>query len=180
MSESSPPAAPLSDQDLELLLSSQKESASSLAEDLLAQFTGDLLDVQSDAAPQASSAESADGAKGIHQESKEPLKGSLVSERLLGSSPCGQPRPGALSIALSASQILEGCAEVAKAGGVFYMSLLTDDPTPPRPPDPPTQVLTKEQLLPQTPSVFVRAPPFLNSPWIFIELTTMAAFSLAH
>ncbi|CAN7996543.1 unnamed protein product, partial [Ixodes pacificus] len=159
-SQPSPPVATLSDRDLQMLLS-QKEAASLLAEDLLAQFTGDLLDVPKVTAEVTTTpTEAADGASvkgGTADDLKEGLKvgAAAVSERLLALSSASQPRPGAISIALSASQILEGCAEVAKAGGAFPLNLLTDDPSPPRPPDAPSPPPSKDQLLPQTPSVFL-------------------------
>uniref|UniRef100_A0A6B0VG17 Putative histone demethylase n=1 Tax=Ixodes ricinus TaxID=34613 RepID=A0A6B0VG17_IXORI len=159
-SQPSPPVATLSDRDLQMLLS-QKEAASLLAEDLLAQFTGDLLDVPKVTAEVTTTpTDAADGASlkgGTADDLKEGLKvgAAAVSERLLALSSASQPRPGAISIALSASQILEGCAEVAKAGGAFPLNLLTDDPSPPRPPDAPSPPPSKDQLLPQTPSVFL-------------------------
>ncbi|XP_040079376.1 lysine-specific demethylase 6A isoform X4 [Ixodes scapularis] len=159
-SQPSPPVATLSDRDLQMLLS-QKEAASLLAEDLLAQFTGDLLDVPKVTTEVTTTpTEAADGASvkgGTADDLKEGLKvgAAAVSERLLALSSASQPRPGAISIALSASQILEGCAEVAKAGGAFPLNLLTDDPSPPRPPDAPSPPPSKDQLLPQTPSVFL-------------------------
>ncbi|CAN7996440.1 unnamed protein product, partial [Ixodes hexagonus] len=157
-SQASPPVTPLSDRDLQLLLS-QKEAASLLAEDLLAQFTGDLLDVPKSAVEATPAPAEATDVKGggMADEFKEGLKvgAAALSERLLAPSSASQPRPGAISIALSASQILEGCSEVAKAGGAFSINLLTDDPSPPRPPDAPSPPPSKDQLLPQTPSVFL-------------------------
>ncbi|XP_077515282.1 utx histone demethylase isoform X2 [Amblyomma americanum] len=147
------PVAPLSDQDLQLLLSqSSKEGASSLAEDILAHLTGpDLLDTPrlGEAGVPSAAPEDGTAPKGGAEESKDALKSGLA-ERLLP----GQSKP-ALSIAMSAAEVLEGCAEVARQGGAFPLSLLSDDPTPPRPPDPPSPPPTKEQLLPQTPSVFL-------------------------
>ncbi|KAH8038682.1 hypothetical protein HPB51_002826 [Rhipicephalus microplus] len=146
------PVAPLSDQDLQLLLSQSKETASSLAEDILAHLAGpDLLDTPriAEAGLPGASTDDSTPLKSAPEESKDSLKSGLA-ERLLP----GQSKP-ALSIAMSAAEVLEGCAEIARQGGAFPLSLLSDDPTPPRPPDPPSPPPTKEQLLPQTPSVFL-------------------------
>lgn len=147
-----PPVAPLSDQDLQLLLSQSKDTASSLAEDILAHLAGpDLLDTPrlAEAGLPGASSNDSTPSKSAPEESKDTLKSGLA-ERLLP----GQSKP-ALSIAMSAAEVLEGCAEIARQGGAFPLSLLSDDPTPPRPPDPPSPPPTKEQLLPQTPSVFL-------------------------
>ncbi|XP_054932575.1 lysine-specific demethylase 6A isoform X2 [Dermacentor andersoni] len=147
-----PPVAPLSDQDLQLLLSQSKDTASSLAEDILAHLAGpDLLDTPrlTEAGLPSAPSDDSTASKSAPEESKDTLKSGLA-ERLLP----GQTKP-ALSIAMSAAEVLEGCADIARQGGAFPLSLLSDDPTPPRPPDPPSPPPTKEQLLPQTPSVFL-------------------------
>lgn len=55
---------------------------------------------------------------------------------------------------MNAADVLETCKQsVARAAGFF--SLLSERAPPPQPPEPPTQRLTREQLLPATPSVYL-------------------------
>lgn len=66
-----------------------------------------------------------------------------------------EPQPEIeLSIDMDAKMILEACRGQGLTG-VPNCSILSDRSPPPAPPDPPSQRLTKEQLLPPTPSVFL-------------------------
>lgn len=86
-----PPVAPLSDQDLQLLLSQSKEAASSLAEDLLAQLAGpDLLGLPKSsaeagplAAQASSSSDDAAVPKSSAEDTKDSFKVPLLWARLL-------------------------------------------------------------------------------------------------
>ncbi|XP_076685669.1 utx histone demethylase isoform X1 [Andrena cerasifolii] len=59
-----------------------------------------------------------------------------------------------LSIEMDAKNIIEACKGQGLKG-VPNCSILSDRSPPPAPPDPPSQRLTKEQLLPPTPSVYL-------------------------
>ncbi|XP_036143128.1 histone demethylase UTY isoform X2 [Monomorium pharaonis] len=59
-----------------------------------------------------------------------------------------------LSIEMDARTMIEACKGQGLKG-VPNCSILSDRSPPPAPPDPPTQRLTKEQLLPPTPSVYL-------------------------
>ncbi|XP_025262592.1 histone demethylase UTY isoform X1 [Camponotus floridanus] len=59
-----------------------------------------------------------------------------------------------LSIEMDARMIIEACKGQG-LNGVPNCSILSDRSPPPAPPDPPNQRLTKEQLLPPTPSVYL-------------------------
>ncbi|XP_067216646.1 lysine-specific demethylase 6A isoform X3 [Linepithema humile] len=59
-----------------------------------------------------------------------------------------------LSIDMDARQLIEACKGQG-LNGVPNCSILSDRSPPPAPPDPPGQRLTKEQLLPPTPSVYL-------------------------
>jgi len=59
-----------------------------------------------------------------------------------------------LSIEMDARAVIEACKGQGLKG-VPNCSILSDRSPPPAPPDPPTQRLTKEQLLPPTPSVYL-------------------------
>ncbi|KAL6424316.1 hypothetical protein ACFW04_009846 [Cataglyphis niger] len=66
-----------------------------------------------------------------------------------------EPQPEQeLSIEMDARTIIEACKGQG-LNGVPNCSILSDRSPPPAPPDPPSQRLTKEQLLPSTPSVFL-------------------------
>lgn len=65
------------------------------------------------------------------------------------------PKQVEFSIDMTAKQIIESCKGKG-VHGVSNGSILYDDKgPPPSPPDPPPQSLTKEQLLPPTPSIFL-------------------------
>lgn len=64
-----------------------------------------------------------------------------------------EPEPE-FSINMKAEEVLAAC-KGRGLGGVNNCSVLSDKCPPPAPPDPPPQRLTKEQLLPPTPSVFL-------------------------
>ncbi|XP_011634228.1 histone demethylase UTY isoform X2 [Pogonomyrmex barbatus] len=59
-----------------------------------------------------------------------------------------------LSIEMDARMVIEACKGQG-LNGVPNCSILSDRSPPPAPPDPPSQRLTKEQLLPPTPSVYL-------------------------
>ncbi|XP_077277140.1 histone demethylase UTY-like isoform X1 [Temnothorax americanus] len=59
-----------------------------------------------------------------------------------------------LNIEMDAKTVIESCKGQGLKG-VPNCSILSDRSPPPAPPDPPTQRLTKEQLLPPTPSVYL-------------------------
>lgn len=59
-----------------------------------------------------------------------------------------------LSIDMDARQLIEACKGQG-LNGVPNCSILSDRSPPPAPPDPPGQRLTREQLLPPTPSVYL-------------------------
>lgn len=195
----------VTDQELQALLS-QKDIATSLAEDLLKHFGSEDLDVKEEApailnngtlssgpfspsnledsndktkelklekmedsqpsstsrldpfdksdekAPIAPTVETIK-CEATSSTNKEPLmmrtEPALKLERLCES----QPEPE-LNIEMDSKSVVEACKGQGLKG-VPNCSILSDRSPPPAPPDPPTQRLTKEQLLPPTPSVFL-------------------------
>lgn len=67
---------------------------------------------------------------------------------------CESPPEYDLSIEMDARAMIEACKGQGLKG-VPNCSILSDRSPPPAPPDPPSQRLTKEQLLPPTPSVYL-------------------------
>jgi len=65
------------------------------------------------------------------------------------------PKPEVeLSLDMDAKSILESCKGQGLSG-VVNMSILSPSAPPPQPPDPPPTLLTREQLTPPTPSVYL-------------------------
>ncbi|XP_022258202.1 histone demethylase UTY-like isoform X1 [Limulus polyphemus] len=62
--------------------------------------------------------------------------------------------PTSLSINMSSSQLLSACKGLSK-NGVSNTSIMSELCPPPSPPDPPYPPLSKDKLLPQTPSVYL-------------------------
>lgn len=79
----------------------------------------------------------------------EPTMMNLKLESLCESQPEQE-----LSIEMDARTVIETCKGQG-LNGVPNCSILSDRSPPPAPPDPPSQRLTKEQLLPSTPSIFL-------------------------
>ncbi|KYM77560.1 Lysine-specific demethylase 6A [Atta colombica] len=117
----------VTDQELQALLS-QKDIATSLAEDLLKHFGSDDLETVVKEEPSS----------GVINDN-----GTLSSEQ-------------ELSIEMDARAVIEAC-KGRGLKGVPNCSILSDRSPPPAPPDPPIQRihLTKEQLSPPAPSVFL-------------------------
>jgi hypothetical protein len=67
------------------------------------------------------------------------------------------------NIEMDSRRVLEQCRSRGLKG-VPNCSILSDRSPPPAPPDPPSQRLTKEQLLPPTPSVFLENKKDVFSP----------------
>lgn len=67
------------------------------------------------------------------------------------------------NIDMDSKQIVELCRKVGFKGAL-NCSILSDRSPPPAPPDPPSQRLTKEQLLPPTPSTFLENKKEVFSP----------------
>ena len=63
--------------------------------------------------------------------------------------------PPELSIKMTAEELVESCAKCPAKSGRISSSVLDEDLPPPSPPDRPNARLSKEQLLPPTPSVYL-------------------------
>jgi histone demethylase len=63
--------------------------------------------------------------------------------------------PPELNITMTAEEILEACGKAISKKGRISHSILPEDQPPPGPPERPSITLTKEQLLPPTPSVYL-------------------------
>ncbi|KYQ54005.1 Lysine-specific demethylase 6A [Trachymyrmex zeteki] len=122
----------VTDQELQALLS-QKDIATSLAEDLLKHFGSDDLETV------------------VKEEPSSETMMNLKLESLCESQPEQE-----LSIEMDARALIEAC-KGRGLKGVPNCSILSDRSPPPAPPDPPIQRihLTKEQLSPPAPSVFL-------------------------
>lgn len=88
-------------------------------------------------------------ATNINISKTEPTMMNLKLESLCESQPEQE-----LSIEMDARTVIEACKGQG-LNGVPNCSILSDRSPPPAPPDPPSQRLTKEQLLPPTPSVYL-------------------------
>lgn len=74
------------------------------------------------------------------------------------------PKEIEFSVDMSAKDIIESCKGKI-VNNVTNGSVLYDDKgPPPSPPDPPPQILTKEQLLPPTPSIYLESKKQAFSP----------------
>ncbi|XP_060561542.1 lysine-specific demethylase 6A-like isoform X1 [Ruditapes philippinarum] len=148
---------------------SRPDLASSIAEDLLKQFSqssehshSDIQSSQSKVSADLRTGESSSAGVGIHSSSSQDFNLSAPSiEKMLkldsevikcdtesakyGSLP-------KLNIHMSGEQILRACKGLGKTG--ITTSVLGDRP-PPRPPSPPRPPLPKDQLNPPTPSVYL-------------------------
>ena len=78
---------------------------------------------------------------------------SLLGTKLGSNKSVSGPK---LNINMSASQILNACRGQGKTG-CFSNSVLSDQSSPPLPPEPPFPPLPKDQLNPPTPSVYLEA-----------------------
>ncbi|XP_046672400.1 histone demethylase UTY isoform X2 [Homalodisca vitripennis] len=173
----------VSDQELQALLS-HKDIATSLAEDLLKHFgspgPADEDSVQTPTEqqtlssgpfspsnlpqpvespkprPPPSPATSPVQPTSVKQEPVERLKSPplCVKEEERLSSLCGSQPEAECSIEMDAKSVLESCKGQG-LHGLTNCSILSDKAAPPQPPDPPSVRLTREQLLPPTPSVFL-------------------------
>ncbi|XKL62102.1 hypothetical protein PGB90_001935 [Kerria lacca] len=164
----------VSDQELQALLS-QKDIATSLAEDLLKHFGSpsvvDDIDIKDELGFAFLTRQ-----RRLYNESNNissstyPPQSVQQKNVLENSDDCYQVRIKAeprdivpkeitkeveYSIEITAKQIVESCKGKV-VHGVSNGSILYDDKgPPPSPPDPPPQLLTKEQLLPPTPSIYL-------------------------
>lgn len=174
----------ISDKDLQILLS-QKDIASSLAEDLLLQFSGDSetktdqkKSSSADAAVSRTEASRFDNvalsnsfafqslqkastaSSDTKLSTKEKTEASNSSKDKLSKSKNDHFCPPSLSINMSSSQLLNACKGLGK-NGVSNTSIMAELCPPPSPPDPPYPPAPKDQLLPPTPSVFVSIQGYL-------------------
>ncbi|XP_032663360.1 histone demethylase UTY isoform X1 [Odontomachus brunneus] len=212
----------VTDQELQALLS-QKDIATSLAEDLLKHFGSEDLDVKEEpptsimnnngalsSGPFSPSnlEENADKTKEVVkvEKSEEPSKAAeayetndikpptlpaprppstpstetVKCEQTMSANKTGESTPKMepvlkleslcesqpeleLNIDMDAKTIVEACRGQG-VNGVPNCSILSDRSPPPAPPDPPSQRLTKEQLLPPTPSVYLENKKCAFSP----------------
>ncbi|XP_035728311.1 histone demethylase UTY-like isoform X1 [Vespa mandarinia] len=194
----------VTDQELQALLS-QKDIATSLAEDLLKHFGSEDLDVKEEppgimnngtlsSGPFSPSnmEENPDKIKEVKMEKMDEIQPSSTSniemfdkheskssipvvetikceatsstnksESITRTEPvlkleslCESQPEQELSIEMDSKTIVEACKGQGLKG-VPNCSILSDRSPPPAPPDPPSQRLTKEQLLPPTPSVYL-------------------------
>lgn len=185
----------VTDQELQALLS-QKDIATSLAEDLLKHFGSEGLDVKVEGTAanpvdngtlssgpfspsnvdkmkevkvekiedtQPSSTSKLDNCKKESMKYAEPVKCEVSSStnKVEKSEPvlkleslCESQSELEFTIDMDAKTVVEMCRGQALKG-VKNCSILSDKSPPPAPPEPPTQRLTKEQLTPPTPSVFL-------------------------
>lgn len=143
---------------------SQKDIASSLAEDLLKHFgSEDLVDTVKDQ-DQEIKLEKPDNdvkppllqtIKCEATSSTSKIESCLRAEPVLRLERLHEPQSDVeLTIDMDAKTVVELCKN-RTLKSMTNGSLLGDRSPPPAPPDPPPQKLTKEQLLPQTPSVFL-------------------------
>ncbi|KYN04760.1 Lysine-specific demethylase 6A [Cyphomyrmex costatus] len=137
----------VTDQELQALLS-QKDIATSLAEDLLKHFGSDDLETVVKEEPSS----------GVINDNESMM--NLKLESLCESQPEQE-----LSIEMDSRAIVEAC-KGRGLRGVPNCSILSDRSPPPAPPDPPIQRihLTKEQLSPPAPSVFLENKKDVFSP----------------
>lgn len=187
----------VSDQELQALLS-QKDIATSLAEDLLKHFgspaPGDELDskdnigmaeqssFQNVKSPATTLPSSAITTSVItrSQETSSPRPSSVNSIKSEGSEVKLKVEPtdddkvhiGSLldiqpevefSIDMEAKTVIELCKGRGEMG-VPHCNVVSDKPEPPSPPEPPPVRLTREQLLPPTPSVYLESKKDAFSP----------------
>lgn len=134
--------------DLQTLLS-PRQSAASIAEDLINEFGLSSRTVQSTANFQSSLMPSAKNILPPPNRSGLQAVSSIISAER-----SSQARPS-LSIDMSATEILEKCKGLGSSGHI-ETNVLLDESMPPSPPEPPYPPCPKEKLLPPTPSVFVR------------------------
>lgn len=185
----------VTDQELQALLS-QKDIATSLAEDLLKHFGSEELDVKDEnssimnngtlsSGPFSPSnlednsnensgerlkdvkVEKIDNENNCYEKNNVPetVKCEATSSTnkiettrnepvLKLESLCEHQTETEISIEMDAKSVLEACKGQGLKG-VRNCSILSDRSPPPAPPEPPAQRLTKEQLLPPTPSVYL-------------------------
>ncbi|XP_043190605.1 lysine-specific demethylase 6A-like, partial [Amphibalanus amphitrite] len=166
--------ASMSERELAQLLT-QKDLAASLAEDLIKQFaqTGDLgLEALAggDTKPLLDGLESTPATE--PQRPAEPAAPAAPTGEPQPDASRTKPRPSALTradlkvkvepartqpsfhIDMTAAEVAEACVGLGQSG-VGNLSILEEDAAPPAPAVPPRTVLRRDQLLQQTPSVFV-------------------------
>ncbi|XP_015924622.1 histone demethylase UTY isoform X2 [Parasteatoda tepidariorum] len=189
----------ISDKDLQILLS-QKDIASSVAEDLLLQFSSEkkanqkllqencALESKETSQPDNVALKNSSNATlpiskltNLTQDVKsetikekievEESKPDLDSIKVTRDFLC----PSSLSINMSSSQLLAACKGIVKNGlsGVSNFSIMSELCPPPSPPEPPYPPVPKEQLLPLTPSVYLENKKDAFSP-------QLQEFCLAH
>ena len=160
----------VSDKELESLLSQQ--DIGSFAESLLKQFqemAGDSgeegkgeSDTKPDAAGLASAMAKAVGETKAKSEADKaadmmevmdidhldiPTSVELVQQETY--------HPPEVNIKMSADEVVDACTKAVSRKGRISTAILPEDQPPPSPPDRPSISLTKEQLLPPTPSVYL-------------------------
>ncbi|KAL1121992.1 hypothetical protein AAG570_003400, partial [Ranatra chinensis] len=171
----------VSDQELQALLA-QNDIATSLAEDLLKHFSSPAPSEEADSKEHASTAGSRPGsnssttpttttsvitrhqdpshsprpssAGSIKSEVVECKKEPVEEEKVQVGTLLDNHSEPEFSIEMDAKSVIEAC-KGRSMSGVPNCLLLNDRAEPPSPPDPPTVKLTKEQLLPPTPSVYL-------------------------
>lgn len=180
----------VTDQELQALLS-QKDIATTLAEDLLKHFGSDDLDEKDvspnimnngtlssgpfspsnledsneklkevkiektdDVQPSSTSHLDLKGMKPMTVKCEATSSTNKVEPVLKFESLCESQQEQEFSVEMDSKAIIEACKGQGLKG-VPNCSILSDRSPPPAPPDPPSQRLTKEQLLPSTPSVYL-------------------------
>ncbi|XP_050440463.1 lysine-specific demethylase 6A isoform X3 [Adelges cooleyi] len=132
------------DRELQALLS-QKELTTSLAEDLLKQFgSSDELDNIKIEPNETATVQSEEVKTCIQPIASEPV----VRYHDTSSSDSDY------SLSMTAEEVLS-VAKKETGSGMWNRNVLSPNGPPPTPPDPPPQQLTREQLLPSTPSVML-------------------------
>jgi len=160
----------VSDKELESLLSQQ--DIGSFAESLLKQFQEQIGDSPETAASSEEKADSkADaaaailaemtGAKDKKDSQEEALReneeklGHMDIPTSLETVPREKNDKPEIKIEMSAEEIVEACLKTVPTTGHISTSVLSEDLPPPCPPERPSTKLSKEQLLPPTPSVYL-------------------------
>ncbi|XP_064638902.1 histone demethylase UTY-like isoform X2 [Lineus longissimus] len=178
--------ANMTDQELTALLT-QKDIASSLADDLLAQFdppghtekhaddlsnnslssqTGTMTSSDSNLNLNLNTLQRLDSlseSKGDMDEHKMPLFKELSINTSLTSRSSGSPPSPKLSINMSSKELIEACKGFGQ-NGICNTSILSDKCPPPMPPPKPYSTLPKDKLYPPTPSVYLESKRDAFSP----------------
>ena len=156
----------VSDTELESLLSQQ--DIGSFAENLLKQFQDQMGDSgddnkadaeKSDVKPDSDALSAALKAKSEMEKAAELMDQMEIDHLDIPTTvdilQQESYHPPELSIKMTAEEIAEVCSKSVPKNGRISTSILSDDTPPPMPPDTPSVKLSKEQLLPPTPSVYL-------------------------